>query len=285
MSTVVSTLDVRRSRVVEEARKLPAFLRRDVLTTLSYRASFLSDIGSLATQALLFYFVNEMVDQQAIPAIAGQAVTYLQFAVIGIALSAFIQLGLGRVSAAIRAEQMMGTLDPMLTTPTSPSTIQLGLVMFDVVYIPVRTAVFLGLMATVVGVHFEASGIVPALVVLLVFMPFVWGLGILGAAAIMTFRRGGGLTGLLGTLLALVSGAYFPLALLPSWLRGVAEHNPISTALDQIREALIGGTGWAGVGTTTLQLVLASCISLTVGMLAFRLATARERRLGTLGFY
>ena len=39
-----------------EVAKLPAFLRRDALTALSYRVYFVSDVLGLLSQALLFYF-------------------------------------------------------------------------------------------------------------------------------------------------------------------------------------------------------------------------------------
>jgi ABC-2 type transport system permease protein len=273
------------SAFLEEAAKLPAFLRRDLLVTLSYRVAFVADLMSLFTQALLFVFVGRMIEPDALPTFGGSSVEYLEFVTIGIAVSVFVQLGLGRVAAALRNEQLMGTLESMLSTPTSPATIQLGSVVFDLVYVPLRTAVFLVVMALAFGVDVHAAGLLPAVVLLLVFIPFVWGLGVLAAAGIVAFRRGNGLTGVVGTLLGLASGAYFPLALFPGWARAAAEANPIAIALDGLREVLLGGEGWASIATDVALLAPASAASLTIGMLAFRLALRRERRLGTIGFY
>ena len=85
---------------------------------------------------------------------------------------------------------------------------------------------------------------VPALVVLVVFIPFVWGLGVAAAGATLTFRRGSGAVGLVMTVLVLFSGAYYPLDLLPGWIAELAEINPITIAVDGMREPLLGGTGW-----------------------------------------
>ena len=211
--------------------------------------------------------------------------TYLEFAAVGIALGVFIQIGLARVSTAIRSEQMIGTLESLLVTPTAPATIQLGSAMFDLVYIPLRTAVFLVAVAAMFGLDFSGGGILPAAIVLLVFAPVVWGLGLISAAAVLTFRRGEGLVGIGASLLALSSGAYFPLSLLPSWAASVAELNPLAIALKAMRNAVLGGEGWSVVPHALAILAPSGVVTLVLGSLAFRLALARERRLGTLGLY
>jgi ABC-2 type transport system permease protein len=268
-----------------EAAKLPAFLRRDFLTALSYRVYFVSDVLGLFSQALLFYFISKMVDSGDLPSYGGSSTTYLEFVVVGVAVGVFVQFALTRVAAALRQEQLQGTLESMLATPTAPGTIQLGSVMFDLVYIPVRTVVFLAVMTAAFGLGFEASGVLPATLVLLAFIPFVWGLGVLSAAAILTVRRGAGVAAVAGGLLALLSGAYFPLSLLPSWLQELAEWNPIAIALDAMRSSLIAGADWATTAGDLAVLVPMSLGSLLVGLAAFRLALRHERARGTLGVY
>jgi ABC-2 type transport system permease protein len=268
-----------------ELRKLPAFVRRDFLVVWSYRMSFVSDLVNLFGQIVVFYFIGKLVDSSRLPTFGGSSVTYLQYAAIGIALGVFIQFGLDRVSAAMRGEQLMGTLESVLMTPTAPSTIQLGSVGFDLIYIPLRTAVFLGGITLAFGLHFSASGIVPALVMLLAFIPFVWGLGVLTAALLLTFRRGGGLVGMGAVIVGLLSGVYFPLTLLPDWLEGIAHANPVAQAIQGMREALLGSASLVDIAPNVALVLPFSAASLALGLGAFRLAVRRERRRGTLGLY
>jgi ABC-2 type transport system permease protein len=268
-----------------ELRKLPAFVRRDFLVAWSYRLPFITDWIGLAFQALIFYFIGLMVDPSKLPTYGGEQTTYLAFAAVGIAISAFMTLALGRVSAGIQQEQLAGTLESLLMTPTSPATVQLGAVFYDLIYVPVRTAVFLVIIAVAFGLDFHANGVVPALVVLVVFIPFVWGLGVAAAGATLTFRRGSGAVGLVMTVLVLFSGAYYPLDLLPGWIAELAEINPITIAVDGMREPLLGGTGWEGVGRAVAVLLPLAVASLALGALAFRAALRRERRRSTLGLY
>jgi ABC-2 type transport system permease protein len=271
--------------VVGELRKLPAFVRRDFLIAWSYRMSFVTDVVGIVGQALLFYFVGLMVDESVLPTYQGTQVTYLEFAAVGMALSVFVQFGLQRVAAAVRAEQLMGTLESLLTSPTAVPTIQVGSVAFDLVYMPLRLIVFLGALALAFGLGFEPSGLLPATAVLVAFLPFVWGLGVVSAAVTLTFRRGGGMIGMGLLGLGLISGAYFPVTLLPGWLEATAAANPIALAIDGMRDALLGGAGWGAVGPAVAVLAPLSVVSLALGLAAFRLALRRERRIGTVGQY
>lgn len=268
-----------------EAAKLPAFLRRDFLIALSYRAVFVSDLVGLVVQGVLFYYVGQLVEPSSLPTYDGSPTTYLEFVAIGVAIGVFVQLGLSRVAASFREEQLQGTLESMLVTPTAPATIQLGSVIFDLAYIPLRTVVFLGVMAAVFGLDFEPSGMLPATLVLLAFVPFVWGLGVLGAGMILTFRRGAGIAGIVGLLLALLSGAYFPLGLFPSWIQTLADANPMAVALEGMRSSLLAGPDWSATAMDLALLLPLSAAALLVGMAGFRAALRRERARGTLGVY
>jgi ABC-type polysaccharide/polyol phosphate export permease len=86
-------------------------------------------------------------------------------------------------------------------------------------------------------------------------------------------------------VLVLFSGAYYPLDVLPGWVASLAELNPITIAVDGMREPLLGGTGWEGVGRAVAILVPLAAASLVLGALAFRAALRRERSRGTLGLY
>lgn len=268
-----------------EARKLPAFVRRDFLVAWSYRMSFVTDLVNLVGQALLFYFVGLMVDESVLPTYGGTEVTYLEFASIGMVLGLFVQFGLGRVANAVRSEQLMGTLESLLTSPTASPTIQVGSIAFDLLYLPIRLAVFLTALALAFGLHIRLDGVLPALAVLAAFLPFIWGLGVASAGLILTFRRGGGVIGMGVVALGLISGAYFPLELLPSWLETAAAVNPIALAIDGMRETLLGGGGWGAVTPAVAVLLPLSVLSLLLGVAVFRLALRRERRTGTVGLY
>jgi ABC-2 type transport system permease protein len=274
-----------RSGIGRELGKLGAFARRDLLVAWSYRMSFVTDLVGLAGMAILFSLVGGMVDPAKLPTYGGTQISYLEFAVVGLSLGLLMQVGLDRVGQAFRNEQLLGTLESLLMTPTSAATIQVGSIAYDLVYVPIRTGVFLLGCALAFGLHFEVSGVGPAVALFIAFVPFVWGVGVASAATVLTFRRGAGIIGLAVIALSLVSGVYFPIKLLPGWAAEIAELNPIAIAIDGLRDALLGGAGWGATLEVAGVLVLIGAVMLTAGFAAFRAALRRERRRGTLGLY
>ena len=276
---------VRRPAPLAEAAKVAAFARRDLLILISYRAGFVADLLQLCAHVLLFGLIGRLVDPAMLPAYGGEPTGYLEFVAIGALLSLVFGMLLERVASAIRTEQMIGTLEALLVTPVRTFTVQAGSVAFDAVQVPLRMALFLAAIALTAGLDLEASGVLPSLVALAAFIPFVWGLGLVSAACIVTFRRGAGVTAIAGMALGLSSGAYFPLTVLPDWLAAVLTWNPMAITLEAMREALIGGEGWAAIGPDVLLVVPMALLTLLAGGIAFGAAVARERRRGTLGMY
>ena len=271
--------------MAHELAKIPAFVRRDLMVALSYRGAFVMDVLNLATQAVMFWFVGKMVDPATLPTYGGSRASYMEFVAIGMVLSLVIALLLQRVATAVHQEQMMGTFESLLATPTATATVQVGSAAFDLLYVPIRAAIFLLIIALGFGLDFDVGGVLPALAVMLAFVPFVWGLGLMSAAVMLTFRRAGGSLLIGATVLGLLSGAYFPLDLLPGWLHGIASVNPVAIAIDGVRQALLSGEGWASLQPKVGLLLPMAAVSLAAGVVAFRLGLARERRNGTIGLY
>jgi ABC-2 type transport system permease protein len=271
--------------VAGELGKLAAFVRRDLLVGLSYRTAFVSAIGGLALQVLALSWIGKLVKPESLPEFGGVHVSYMAFVTIGLAVNLAGATLLYRIATQLRTEQLIGTLEALLCTPTAIWTLQLGTALGSVLAIPLRMGVFLGVLALAFGLHYDASGFLPAVVLIVSFVPCLWGFGLGLAGAILTFRRGHGVTALGTAALGLASGAFFPLTVLPAWLASIAAVNPFTIVIRGLRDALLGGTGWAGVGGHVLVLVPMSIAGLVLGALAFRLALARERRNGTLGTY
>ncbi len=284
----MSAVPVRVGRLrvfAEEVRKVPAFFRRDVLVLLSYRLALVGDWVNLIMQVVIFYFVGKLVPSSTLPSFDGNQPSYMQFVVAGIVPTAFLQIGISRVVAVMRQEQYLGTLESLLVAPLAPGTMLLGSVVYDLLYVPIRSVAFLALATLAFDLYFRLTGLLPAIAVLVVFVPFVWGLGMLGSAGILTFKRGSGAVGFVGSAITIASGTYFPLTILPRWLQTLAAYNPVTVALDATRSALIGTAGWADTLPALLKLLPSSAVALALGIVAFQMALNRERRRGSIGIY
>ena len=170
-------------------------------------------------------------------------------------------------------------------TPTSPATVQIGSVVYDLVYVPVRTAVFLLLVALIFDADFHLAGALPATVLLLLFVPIIWGFGVAAAGVTLTFKRGGGLVAFAGTLLLFGSGTHFPLELLPQWVESLAAVEPPRDRGRGDARGAAGNGAWDTLAGDVAGLIPMAAASLAFGAIVFKLALRREKRLGTLGLY
>lgn len=273
---------MRAGTLVGEARKLPAFFRRDLLTALSYRTAFVLDWGNLIVQVFMFALIGRLVDPTTLDGTG--ASSYVEFTVVGIALAGFMQLAMGRATSAVREEQLMGTLESVLLTPTRPVTFSLGSVVYDLIYVPIRTVIFLAVASAVFDLGFTGAGVAGVMVILVSFIPFVWGLGMMAAAATLTIRKASVIGGLVGLGLTIGSNAYFPVDVLPAWLQPIARANPLTISLDAARRVITDG-GWSPVVEAVTPMLPLAAAAMALGVLALRLSLDREKAKGTLGQY
>jgi ABC-type polysaccharide/polyol phosphate export permease len=284
VSSSVTPLPRRREGAIGETLKLAAFLRRDFLIAASYRLSYAAEFASVVVGVVMFSLVGRMVNSQVLPSYGGVHPTYMEYVATGLVLGAFVQIGVTRVSQAIEQEQTRGTLESLLITPTTAPTILIGSVAYDLVYVPIRTVLTLVVIAVGFGLRYQANGFPAAALFLLLFIPFVWGIGMISAAMQLTFRKGAGLFTTFITLFTVGSGAYVPVSVLPGPAAQLAPYNPVGVAAHGMRESLLAG-GSSALDGKLLILPILSAVALLMGIVALRLAMRRERRLGTIGIY
>lgn len=269
-------------------RKPMAFLKKDFLLEISYRFSFFLQFGGIFFSVVMFYFVAELIGeapsvQQSLSRYGGD---YFSFVLIGIAFSNFLAVGLGSFSTSIRGEQMMGTLEAMLVTPTRLSTIILSSSQWSFAFTSLRVGMYLLLGAVFFGVDFSNAKVLPALAALVLTVIAFSSLGIISASFIMIFKRGDPIAWIISTSSTLLGGVYYPISILPEWLQGFSYLFPITYALDAIRLSLLQGEGFSSdVGRDLLALVVFSVITLPISLVVFRYAVSRAKKDGSLAYY
>ena len=76
--------------------------------------------------------------------------------------------------------------------------------------------------------------------------------------------------GLLNTLLFFPSGAVYPQAAFPGWMRAIATVDPFTYAVHAFKSLLLKDTGLAAVGPDILYLALFSAVTMTLATMLFR---------------
>jgi len=268
-------------------RKPLAFLKKDFLMEVSYRFSFFLQFASIFFSVVMFYFVGKLIGesptvQRSISQYGGD---YFSFVLIGIAFQNFLSVGLSSFSSNIRAEQMIGTLEAMLVTPTRLPTIILSSSQWNFMFTSIQVGVYLLLGGLFFGVGFGNANVLPALAALILTVISFSSLGIISASFIMIFKRGDPMAWAISTSSTLLGGVFYPISILPEWLQTLSYLFPITYALDAIRLSLLQGKGFVDIGRDLTALVIFSLITLPASLLIFRYAVKRAKRDGSLAYY
>ena len=263
-------------------RKVWAFFIRDLLTELSYPLGFIWRGSSILFHLVTFYFLGRLVVQAGSPYLAPYGGSYFPFVVVGLALASFQGVALTSVSNNILYGMYTGTLEAMLVTPTSMSTIVFASVLYQFFFALVEILAYLLFSALFFGLSLGQANLGAAAVFLLLALLAHLPLGILSAGFILVFKRGEPISMFMGSLSALLGGVYFPLQVLPGWVQGVAQFIPFTHALEGLRQAVLNGKGLLELSFQAGILILMAAVLLPLSLAGFAWAVRQAKRLGTL---
>ncbi|HYY82519.1 MAG TPA: ABC transporter permease [Actinomycetes bacterium] len=191
-------------------------------------------------------------------------------------------------AASIVWDREFGFLREMLVAPVRRGAIVLGKCLGGATVATFQGLVMLCL-AGLVGVPYSL-GLVLTLVVELLLLAFaITAFGVMAAARIQTIQSFMALNQLFLMPMFFLSGALFPLAGLPSWLRLLTRVDPLTYAVDPMRHAvfahlglgeaarraLVPGVTWAG---WTVPVPLEIVVVAAIGLAMLAVAVAEFRR-------
>lgn len=260
---------------------ITALVRRDYLVQRSYRLAFVLDLFYGIINLLVFFFISQTFDDAASHDLDG-APSYFAFASIGIAITIVLQAASGGLAHRIREEQLTGTLEALTAQPITTPELAFGLASFQFGFGMIRAAFYLLLSALMFGVSFAQADWIGFITVLVTSGAALAGIGVFLGALVLVMKRGEVLTGAITFAMGLVSGAYFPIDVLPSWLQPLGAVVPTRFAYDGLRAAIFQGEGWGG---DALALIAFAAVGLPLGVWCFSRALLQSKRAGTMSQY
>jgi ABC-2 type transport system permease protein len=259
--------------------KLWAFLKRDFLSEVSYRVAFAMRIIGMVTSLLAFYFMTKMMDPNA-KGLDG--IPPFHWLLIGLAFQFYFSTALYAFSSRIRNEQMLGTLEAMLVSPTPTSLVIFSSAAFDFTYGLFRVLLLLVVATVFFDVTMYTNSLTAVLLGVALTMLSSTGVGILAASFILYFKRGDPINFLISGATTFLGNVFFPAAQLPEWVRWASDYMPITWSLRVVRGALLQGKTLTDLGGDLLRLALLTVVLLPAGLFASRFAIRRAKREGTL---
>jgi len=262
-------------------RKVRAFVRRDFLQMASYRTNFVFSVLGILFQSLTFFFFSRLVHPDTID-LAPYGGAYFPFALVGIAFYQFLAAGLGSLSDSISRAQTTGTLEALLVTPTSVTTIIFSSTIFAFSFAALRVLLYLLLGALAFDVSLAHANVPVAFLVLGLSTLNFLAIGMISASWVMVFKGGSPTGFVFGGVSALLSGVLFPRSVLYPWMRPLSVALPLTHSLEAMRGAVLMGKGLDELWPSVLALLVFAAILLPAGVAAFSLAVRRAKRTGSL---
>lgn len=208
---------------------------------------------------------------------AAGAVSYLEYFFPGTVVLALLFAAIFSTISVIE-DRHLGFLQGVLAAPVSRSSIVAGKVLGGATLAWLQAVPFL-ILAPFAGIRlsvFSALGAAGVLAVLAVALTaigfgFAWRVdSVQGFHAVMN---------LLLVPMWLLSGAFFPIAGAPVWLRALMRANPMTYGVAALRGVLYGGAGAAGAGLPGPGMAAAITALLALAGFAFGLAATRGGRI------
>jgi ABC-2 type transport system permease protein len=224
-----------------------AIVTRDWLLFRSYRMRFVTQIfGSLFT-LVLFYYLSRIVSSSAFDT----PDDYFAFAVVGLIVMEVLVGTLSAVPLAVRQELVAGTLERLVVSPFGAIGGVAAMLAFPFALAFARGVVTLTIAFLVFGMPVEWPTVPLAIPVAfagaLAFAPFA----LLIAAMVLAVKQAGAGTGFVVSVIALIGGFLFPVALLPDWIEWASEVQPFTPSLGLLRNLLVGtpleGSAWGAL--------------------------------------
>jgi len=263
-------------------RKVWAFFIRDFLEEMSYPLTFTMRWGGILFKLVTFFFLGKLVGDAVLPQLAPYGNGYFPFVMLGLALAGFQGVALTAISSSVLYGMYTGTLEAMLVTRTSLSTIIFASSLFQFSSALLEILLYLGFSFFCFGVSLGQANLPATAVLLVLALLSHLPIGILSAGFILIFKRGDPVTAILGHVSALLGGVYFPLQVLPQWVQTVAQLLPFTHALEGLRQAVLNGKGLGELGGQVAILSAFAAILLPLSLAFFAWTVRQAKRLGTL---
>lgn len=269
-------------------RSVASFAWLEWRTLRYYPSNLLLSLAEGAVNTGIWLFIGLFLQDVARAKLAGYGGSYVSYVIIGVACFEAAQTALLSPFLTVSAAFWDKRLEAYALARYGVWAHILGRLTWQLGYAAAIQAAVVAVIVATVGIDFSPGA--NPLLALLCFVLFVTaclGLGLAGASTffLLEVKDGAEPVSWLTTVVArIASGVYYPLSIIPFWLRPLGFLVPHTYALGAIRLILIDGRG-LGDGQVASDLAALSAYTaaaLVIGVLLLRRGLRRAARTGGL---
>jgi len=198
------------------------------------------------------------------------AKSYLQFMTPGvIAMISIFGATFGGMSIVF--DRRFGYLNKLLASPISRVSVPMGKMLASALQTGIQSLIIV-LIALALGVKF-GTGVLGVLVIVLISMLLtlaISGIALSLSAVLKTQESLMAVVNFLIMPLIFTSNAMFPTNMMPKWLASIASFNPISFAVEPMRDLVLGSWKWGTLAVDVLVILGFGLLMTAIATLLFR---------------
>ena len=272
------------STLMHQGRAAYAFFERNWNMTKRYWAWELVWLVYLIVNALSVTYIG--ASAQAITGVKNINVnSFILYLLIGTSVWSYLSVTFDGVTDIINMERWEGTIEYTFMAPISRFTHLIGSCWYAVVHGLLFTFVQLIIVGAFFHLDLSHANYLTAVFMLLIGSVSFIGFGI-GAAILplLYTEKGMQMSFIVRAILLLISGVYYPISVLPVWMRPLASVSPATYVLYGLRAGLMNGQViWsAEIWGYTWPLILTAVVSVPLGVYVFSIAERYAKKTGRL---
>jgi ABC-2 type transport system permease protein len=255
-------------------------IRRDAILFVSYRSQLVAQFVGPLFSITLFYYISHLLTAKSIHSPGG----YFGFVIIGLVIVQVLTISLGVMPVTVRQELVSGTIERFLVSAHGPINGILGTMLFPLINALLSGVLMLALATLIFGLPLATTAVLAipvALLGTLAFMPFAFFL----VSLVMAFKQAAAASQFIVAGVAIIGGLYFPVALLPGWIRWASNVQPFTPATDLMRHLLVDTPLAHPAAIELLKLVGFAAVLLPAGVMLLRASIRYGQRSGTIAEY
>jgi ABC-2 type transport system permease protein len=265
--------------------KALAFIRRDFHTQISYRLDFLMRLAGILISVSIFYFISQILGIAVNPYLQRYGSDYFHFALLGIAFYPLINPSANSMAEVVHEYQHTGALEVLFLSPTPFLATMVMSTLWRYCWAFAESLFYLMMAALLFQAHLDWSNILSAITVVLLSILAHAGVGLINASFVLVTKRPSPLARFLGLITNLLTGVYYPIEVLPHWLRLFSYLLPTTYSLDALRRTMLQNASLIDVRHDLLALGGFTAVLLPVGLITFRFAVRWAKIDGSLSQY
>jgi ABC-2 type transport system permease protein len=269
------------SALTQEIRASYAFVERDANLIKRYWSWEIVWLTYSLVNCLSMSYIG--VGMQQIGGSTANSGFLVLYLTIGTLVWRYLSMIFYWISDVIGIERWEGTIEYTLMAPIRRITHMAGQTLFAVTYGLIFTAVILGVTTLMFNLDLHNANLAGGALMLVAGSLSFIGVGIMASILPLLFpERGSQMTHVIIAIILLVSGVYYPVNVLPSFLQSLSVISPATYVLEGSRKALLEGTDTLLLWQYVWPLLVMGCAAIPLGLWIFGQAEKYAKRTGKL---